>query len=298
MAAAISGEASSVFPSLLRRERLHFLRLWVHLQATVRGEAGELLNQIAFNVGAADVARCYLQRRNRALQLLGILGVGYLRDKSAWPILVRFMYSSDSTKSIQSLWAMMIIDPDTAVVDAVRYGIERDDWALPKVVDILRTQPVACTSLLANVWPTITEERLPRAFALAEALRIALPENIILPLLGSDQAEVVLGALRLVTTPSLAPAVHACANHADWRVRVQTARALNRIATRGDLPLLAVLLEDANWWVRYRAAQAIVGMPFNRIDQPEQIDSITTDRYGREMLQLVVAEQSDSRRSS
>lgn len=295
MAAAIAGEEPSVVPTLLRRERLHFLRLWIHLQASVRGEAGESLNQMAFDVNVAEVARSYLRRRNRALQLLGILGVGYLRDKSAWPILVGFMYSTDSTKSIQSLWAMMNIDPDTAVVDAVRFGIERDDWALPKVVEILGTQPIACQSLFADMLPTITEEHLPRAFALTEALRIAIPEGILLQLLRREKPEVILGALRLVTTPVLAPAVLACARHADWRVRVQTSRALSRIGTRSDLPLLIVLLEDASWWVRYRAAQAIVGMAFVRLDLPEQIDAITTDRYGREMLQLVIAEHDDLR---
>ena len=54
--------------------------------------------------------------------------------------------------------------------------------------------------------------------------------------------------------------------------------------------MLESLLDDKEWWVRYRAAQAIASLPFLGPNQLRQIRDRQTDRYAGDMLQQCFAE--------
>ena len=58
-----------------------------------------------------------------------------------------------------------------------------------------------------------------------------------------------------------------------------------------DCALLLGLMADSNWWVRYRAAQALLGMPRMGADDVVQLSRTVGDRYARDMLDHVLAER-------
>ena len=287
---AIVGERPSL-PALAPNERLAFLRLWVHLQASLRGEATEALNTMARELGADRLARAMLSRGAREERLLAVLVLGHLRDREAWPQLLPLAELSDSAASLTALWALVRVDPDAATGYLTPLFIEREDWALSHVAGILQQAALPTAAVLGRVLPTLPQDRLPRALRIAEALRVPLPAAVLAGALRSEAVAIVIAGLRSVITPETIEDVRALLAHEDWQVRVQAARALGRIGTRDDAERLSALLADPQWWVRYRAAQALRELPALSRADLEQLRASLTDRFAADMLQQVLAEE-------
>ncbi|MFC5462123.1 HEAT repeat domain-containing protein [Massilia niabensis] len=288
--AAIVGDAPATLPPLLRADRLPFLRLWVHLQGSLRGEAGEALNEFARRLGLDEDARTMLARGRRAARLLGALVLGHLRDRRAWPELLRLADQADNTLSLTALWALVRIDPEAAAEYLAPMFVEREDWALSHVAGILQQASGPAAAVLARLLPGLDEAKLPRALRIAEALRITLPHKVLRTALASAAVPVVIAALRSVLTPDTIDQVRALLAHEEWQVRVQAARALGRVGERADADRLVALLGDPEWWVRYRAAQALLELPSLRRADIEALCASLTDRFAADMLAQVMAE--------
>lgn len=68
-------------------------------------------------------------------------------------------------------------------------------------------------------------------------------------------------------------------------------RILGRSGEQSDVDRLRRLLNDPQWWVRYRAARSLAALPFLNRPQLEQFAAEAADRFARDMLQHVLAEQ-------
>ncbi|MNN48196.1 hypothetical protein D3C81_1626630 [compost metagenome] len=69
---------------------------------------------------------------------------------------------------------------------------------------------------------------------------------------------------------------------------------LGRIGEHPDVNRLIPLLADAEWWVRYRAAQSLVGIPFLSMAEIELLRNNLSDRFARDMLGQAIAERQTS----
>lgn len=289
--AAIVGEAPSTLPPLARAERLHFIKLWVHLQASLRGEACAALNDIARRLGLDREAHAMLGRRARTERLLGALLLGHLGERAAWPQLMQLAVADDATLSLTALWALVRIDPRAAADVLTPMFVERGDWAMSHVAGILKQAGKEVEAVLAALLPQLHAARLPRALRIAEALRIEPPSGLLADALGAGDVALVIAALRTVETPGTLPQVRLLLGHADWQVRVQAAKALGRIGAREDVTRLAALLSDREWWVRYRAAQALLDLPWMGAPELEALQASLTDRFAADILAQAMAEQ-------
>jgi hypothetical protein len=266
--AAIMGEVPDTLPPLARADRLHFIKLWVHLHASLRGEASAGLNDVAHRLNLGDEARAMLGRRGRVERLLAALLLGHMKDREAWPALLRMSTLGDATLSLTALWALVRIDPQAAAEVLTPMFVERDDWAMSHAAAILKqaSGPVA-------------------------AVRIQLPDELMPGLLISSDVAVVTGALRTIETPALLSRVRPLLGHYDWQVRVQAAKALGRIGAVEDVDRLAALLSDREWWVRYRAAQALLELPWMGAPELAALQASLTDRFAADILAQAIAEQ-------
>jgi HEAT repeat protein len=287
---AIMGEAPATLPALAAAERPHFIKLWVHLHASLRGDAGAALNDIAHRLQLDREARAMLVRGSRTERLLAALMLGHLRDREAWAQLLRMAGLDDATLSLTALWALVRIDPQAAAEYLTPMFIERDDWAMSHVAGILKQANAPVAAVLARILPQLDDTRMPRALRIAEALRIALPAELLHAALSSAKVALVTAALRTVETPGSLDQVRALLVHEDWQVRVQAAKALGRIGDRSDVERLAGLLSDREWWVRYRAAQALLELPWLARHGLQALQATLTDRFAADMLAQVVAE--------
>jgi len=287
--AAMLGEVPANLPRLAARDMMSFLTLWLHLQQSVRGAAGQELNTIAYRLQCDALARRLLARGNRAERVVATLVLGHMQDRSAWDDLLREARELDSAASILALWALVQIDAAQAADTLALPLLRRTDWPLAQLATILQEQRNTWEPALARALGTVEPARLPDALRLLAALRLDLPQAVLQQMLGHDDPDVVAAALRLATSPEALPQVRAHIAHADWRVRVQAARALGPLGNREDVPRLQELLADRQWWVRYRAAQALASLPFLR---PAELESLAAgDRFAADIMRQVLAEQ-------
>ncbi|HEY5799092.1 MAG TPA: HEAT repeat domain-containing protein [Burkholderiaceae bacterium] len=280
---------------LARGDRLYFLKLWNHLQESLRGEASQTLNAAARQLGCDVLARDMLHRGNRAQRLLAILTLGHLRDAKAWDMLRVQASMADSIVSVNALRALTQIDAGRAARELTPQLLARDDWPLARLASLLlETQDSFAAELLAAI-PGADDASRVRVLRLIEALHLMLPDALVDTLFTAGQpVELTIAALRISPTPALLAHARGLSAHPDWRVRLQTAKVLGAAGNRGDVILLRTLLSDAEWWVRYRAAHALTAMPF--LGQPElaALQLELSDRYGAEMLAHVLAEKAQA----
>ncbi len=72
---------------------------------------------------------------------------------------------------------------------------------------------------------------------------------------------------------------------------MHAASALGRLGLTEDVVRLEQTLQDREWWVRYRAAQALACMPFISMDDLRRMSIRSPDPYARDILQQVISEQ-------
>lgn len=261
--AAMLSPLPAPLPALARRDQGRFLRLWTYLHESVRGDASERLNRVALALGIDRGARALLRRGSRTQQLQAILAAGYLKDRFAWDTLQAMTRSPDGLVSVNAARALIRIDALEGAQVLMPLILARYDWDVTRVAVFLADARDAFWLLLLKGLPALEPRDLPRALALAGALRLQLPAATLRYLLDAGQPPAVIcRALRLAAAAELAPQVRACLPHPEPEVRLQAALALARLGGPDDVPRLAALLDDPQWPVRLGAAQALAALPY------------------------------------
>jgi hypothetical protein len=285
----------AVLPVLEATHRLYFLKLWNQLMRDSDDPAAARLSGIAHAVGCASFCRRYLRNGNRIERLLATLTLGQLRDQDAWEALVNLSMADDSLTSLHAFHALVRIDAEAAAQQLTPLMLARNDWPVAQLAAILQAAQGAFLYPLIEAIQETRASHMRRTLRLVEALHFALPQASIQQLLDTaDSKDVLIGTLRIINDAGLLPQARTYLKHEDWRVRVQTAKLLGRIGEHADVNRLIPLLADAEWWVRYRTAQALAGMPFFSRTELELLRNNLSDRFARDMLGQVLAERSAS----
>jgi HEAT repeat protein len=66
---------------------------------------------------------------------------------------------------------------------------------------------------------------------------------------------------------------------------------MGRLGVPGDEQRLVELLTDRQWWVRYRAARALVSLGFVDGERMRAIQAAQSDAYARDIIEHVLAER-------
>ena len=255
--------ASDGLPPLLPRDRQRFLRLWVYLHESVRGEAGDRLNVAARHLGMDATARRLLQRGSRAARLQAVLALGCLRDAAAWDGLVRLASARDPLVSLNAARSLAQIDAIKAADILMPLVLAREDWDIARVAGFLVQARDAFWLHLTRHLPAMPSRELTRALRLAQALRLDLPAATLRLMLSDGQKPaVVRAALPLVHTAELHDDVWHALSHTDAGVREQALHRMTALATPQDVTRIAGLLDDDDLDVRLASATALAQLPF------------------------------------
>ncbi|MDE1988992.1 MAG: HEAT repeat domain-containing protein [Betaproteobacteria bacterium] len=286
-------------PQLKSGEEEPFLKLWNHLQDTLRGPAHQYLNDVAVRCGMAEHAQRLLRQGGLRSKLLGLATLGHLGEHSVWNEIVEMTRDPDSILSMAALGSLLKIDAPQALRELLPRMIEREDWPVAQLAILIEEAGEHSSfSFLMDAAERMESASEPEELArLRRALHLleVVPPQKALPVVrhimkSATDEEVLAQCLRFLIEPSDLPEVRRMTEHAAWAVRLQAAQALSRIGSLEDVPVLSKLLGDPVWWVRYRSAQALVslargdGAVLDRIR--EQID----DRLGRDMLTMAMVE--------
>jgi HEAT repeat protein len=297
--------ASSDVPQLDRRDLLDFLLLWNHLHESLLDEAKDHLNQTASSL-SIDQTCLQMLRGNLRERLLAIVTLGHLREFAAWDELSRITQNEDALLSVAAARALVMIDASKAVPQLIPLLARRPDWTASSVARVLKTaganaisDPIACAAIASAMEdtkkiPDREREAINYTARLIHYLDLA-HDTSALPAAhtiaeSSHDPEVLAACLRLLNRAEDLEIIRGCLTHEDWRVRVQAAVALGRVGVAEDEGRLIPLLSDKQWWVRYRAGQALSRLPRMREPRLKVIQTEQSDPFARDMLAQVMAE--------
>ena len=131
-------EPPAAVPPIHPRDRLLFLYLWNHLQESIKGESSDGLCAIIRRTGMDRVVHHYLAKGTLRQQLLAIVTLGHLKDRSVWDRLVALAHDTNSFRSIEAARALVRIDAPRAVPALLPLISHRVDWSPLKVMAILQ----------------------------------------------------------------------------------------------------------------------------------------------------------------
>jgi HEAT repeat protein len=291
--AALGDSLEEPLPALPRSERADVLMVWNQLQDGLRGSAHAGLNRLAERLGFhADACR-WADRGGLAQRALGLATLGHLGRDEDRARLLAAMADARSPVSLAAARALLQIDARASAPAVLEQYLERPDWAAAKLGTLLREAGAdAVTPALTALLPGLDGEaqlRLLPLMRFAESSQAALALHRLVD--RSNDPRVLSAALRQLHGPHALPRVRALAGHGDALVRSAAALALGRSGATADRALLLALLGDRDWWVRYRAGQALLALPGMDASALAALRAGLADRYARDMLEHVCAER-------
>ena len=280
-------------PSVRRSEWFAFMSLWIQLHESLLGEAKERLNELARRCGMHKVAMRMLERRGVRDRLLAVAALGHLREKSAWMPLVQLASGENSLLALAAARAIVQIDPQVATTLVVPLIMKRTDWSPGRISAILKEAGADVVSRpLCNAIHRASPGQALRLIRYLDVVHSDLAMKTLGEIIERTKDENVIAAcLEVMKDPRVVHLVRACLYHRNWHIRMQAAAALGRIGSAEDEQDLVRLLADQEWWVRYAAAEALVGLPFIGSERLRQIETEHTEELAKEILRHVIAER-------
>ena len=279
-------------PPLAREDEDAFLLLWIQLLDGIRGAPLARLAKLGAAVGARDLARERIGGDDALGRVLALRTFGYLRRPEDREEVLRWLDDPRSYLSLAAARALVCIDPELAPDEILPRLAVRADWPVPLFAGVLAgASSVRLSARFAALCAELPPASLGRLLPLASLVEEQVVIGVLRPLLSPDQEpEVLAAALRHVRSPALLAPVRRAAVHELWSVRVQAAAALGRVGEARDRELLATLLRDPEWWVRYRAAQALAARPYGSPGEVLALAVSLDDRFACDIVQQALAE--------
>lgn len=275
----------------------HFLRVWNFHHESLVGSARAHLETLAANMHLEEIARHLMHSKNLRERLIAVMTLGHLGDRTQWHELRALVADPSPMLSLQAARALLDIDASATLAWLVTVMAARDDWPLSRVVSMLKEAgpDLVTLPLMSAAESAMRAEGGERQVArLLRMMDVAHTERVA-PVAGkiareANSPELIAAALRLVQDPRDLEIVRKHCAHESWFVRASATRVLGRIGDATDRPLLMSRLGDSHWWVRYRAARALLALPGTRIEDVEQIRTSLEDRYAADILAQAIAE--------
>lgn len=290
----IAGEELEL-PKIARRDLPDFLYLWIQFQEVIYGDSKLILNQAFLRLGIVSRVRKLLRSGSFEEQVIAATALGHLGDKQSWEYLRVLLKKASPLLSITAARALVMIDPDRACDIVIPLIIQHRDWMPARLALMLKqADPSFQQAFLAQL--EREAEQLPPYLLRLLRLLDTVPTNRPLSfvekfLTSSDDDDLVAACLRLVRHPSELELVRGRFNDSRWSVQVQIAAVLAGMGSPEDAHYLLSLLDSEHWWVRYRAAQSLLALPFINRRAVKRLIESRSDVYARDMLQQILAEQ-------
>ncbi|MDH3442118.1 MAG: HEAT repeat domain-containing protein [Gammaproteobacteria bacterium] len=279
-------------PKFTQADHTDLLEEWNRARSIVDGSAAANLIVLAQRAGIPQLAAELFQRHRVQSRIMAVQTFGHLQDKAHFNAILELLDDPNTALSITAATSLIEIDAARAILKVVPMIRTRRDWPKNKVSILLREAGSELISEpMYRVIRSAESEDMPFLLQFARLVenevRDALVEELIRE---SNDPGVLTAALKLVSGYRGVPRIAALTQHKDWIVRMQAAKVLGRVGQREHLGILESLLDDPEWWVRYRAAQSISSLPFLGPNELRALQERQTDRFAVDILQQSFAE--------
>ena len=291
---AIEEGAVTELPKLPARHLPFLMEEWNALHDAVRGESSARLNDLALRLGFDAAARHLMNSREVGKQILAIRTLGHLRDPTAWKSLQEQLVSVNALVSFYAAAALVQIDAQRAMPGIMLQVAERESWpgeAMARLLvdagaDVAR-EPIR--ALMLSLAPAKVPPLLPWLAHVDAVLGSEVAAELLKRHGGDDH--IVAAALLVLLEPAALPDLRHYANSPDADIRKNLALAIGNLGDLAETELLMQLMGDRVWWVRYRAAQALLKLRGMNAEALESVRARLIDPYALDMLKHVRAEE-------
>ena len=291
---AIEEGASPELPRLPAGHLPFLMEEWNALHDAVRGEASERLNALALRLGLDDAARHMMNSREGGQQILAIRTLGHLRDPTAWKSLQERLVSVNALVSFYAAAALVQIDAQRAMPGIMQQVAERESWPGEAMARLLvdagaeiAREPIR--ALMLSLEPAKIPPLLPWLAHVDAVLGSEVATELLHRHAGDDH--IVAAALLVLLEPAVLAKVRHYVSSPDADIRKNLALAIGNLGDLKETDLLLQLMGDRVWWVRYRAAQALLKLRGMTAEALEAARARLTDPYALDMLKHVQAEE-------
>lgn len=268
-----------------------FIDAWNSTCETLPESSVRQLGTLGRKVGLEDMSRRLL-RGSYHDRAMTVIALGHLHDRHLFDDLAPLLADRSPIVSLCAARALAQVDPPRAMAMFVPMIVEREDWVPGSVARILAengdgsaARELGNALLRANAGTTA---KLVRFLADVDAERAS---GVIRQLLdGHVDDHIISVCLQLVSDPADRERVTRFLTASRWHVRMHAASALGRIGENSDGKQLEPLLGDSVWWVRYRAAQALLALPGMGAQALRELQQRLGDAYGRDIIAQVLSE--------
>ncbi len=279
-------------PPVGRRDLPLFLELWTHLQEATRGQVSEHLNLfLNENIPATSIIDL---ARNGGIRsrLMAITALGHMRSREAINLLMSLASEPTPVLSYAALRALLRIDAIELLPRVIPTVLARNDWPISRLLAIFRElgANTVTPTLVASLEGSTKSAALRLLPLLGLCHREIVDPAVRRWLVFQTDPEVISAGLEYLRSPQDIPVLVQAAHHNDWRVRACAATGLGEVGGESEGATLIGLLSDRSWWVRYRAAKALVALYGPTSSMLRNISTTTTDNYARDILQQAMAE--------
>lgn len=284
-------------PRLRRRDQAAVLASWNRLASALSGDGVKRLQSFARSAGLTRAAHHLVLRGRPAEQLVATVFFGHQQDLRASAALRRLVRRPEPIVRAEAARALVRLDPASGARMVAPLLIDWEDCHPATAVAVLSDAPpeVVVDALGAEVLRTADPHRQTRILEIMGAIRSPRAADIARVLLGRTiDPELIARNLEIMGAslrPDDAVLVRRFLHHDVAFVRLRALTALSQLQARGDEWRIVGLLDDPDWWVRHRAAEATLQSP--RFDRRfvELLARIHPDRYARGALDHVLTER-------
>lgn len=298
---ALTDDRPIRLPAIEDGEVIYYLAYWNHQYISVSDTARARLNALAASIDIGPAVRRMLHKGSSAEKLLATIGIGFFGNKTDIPALKKLLVSERSIDCLHAASAMLRIDAAT-LYDVLPILARRSDISTAGIANVLKGVDMESVSrvlgeMLEGVLHAEGQQRIRRRDIVRQVMltATALP-SVVNPHLrkimdSTEDDEVLTACLKVMRDPQDIDRIRGYVAHPNWGVRVQAATALGDMGEEKDMTLLLQLLSDSQWWVRYRAAQAISALPFVTRSTLEELKKELSDGFAIDMLDQIISER-------
>lgn len=298
---SLKGDSPVCLPEIADGEVAFFLAYWNHQYNSLSDEARRRMRFLAWEVKIEQAVRKMLHKGNNAEKQLAIIGIGFFGSRKDIPALKKILISDRPADCLHAAGSMLRIDAE-ALSEVFPIIARRSDIPTAGIAIALKElEPAHVSSVLAdmlkkaldaNPRQRVRRRDIVRLIMLTSVAQHSVVRPYLLEILDKTKDdEVITACLRVMRDPLELPRMREFFNHPNWHVRVQVASALGEMGEEKDLKILFKLLSDSQWWVRYRAAQAISALPFVITSHLEGMKKLLGDEFAIDMVDHVIAER-------
>ena len=286
-------DGAGKIPPLPNRDVAGFLEVWNEVHEPLHGGTTPHLARVARETGLEEHLHKRLTHGGFHSHLVAIIATGHVQSSESFHRVEKFIDDKNPIVSLCAARALMQIDPTRAVSMFVPQIVRRSDWSQGSVATIL--QEVGADSVSRELSEATLQANADIAPRLIRFLASVSPESaapiIRKTLLSSLDERLISTCLQVMSNPDDLDCVRPLLAHPRWHVRMQAAVTLGRLGVAGDEQRLTAILADEQWWVRYRAAQALMKLSFLDSDDMRRIQQAQTDGFARDIIKHVLAEK-------